>query len=143
MNTDTPIARDNQGVGNAGLFFVCYSLAMRGWNVLPTSRNAKGIDVIVYDRNGTKFVSIQVKTLSKRSAVPLGERPTCHMAQVVVVCRLSAGKGNPELYFMKPSEIDACRHQGDPTKSKAEKSAFWLQAKDYENFPDRWDLLDH
>lgn len=143
MNTDRAKARDKQGVGNAGLFYVCYLLAMRGWNVLPTSRNARGIDVIAYDQTGTKFVSIQVKTLSKRAPVPLGERPTYHMAQMVLVCRLPAGNGTPELYFLKPSEIDALRHQGAPTKSKAGKSAFWLQAKDYENFSDRWGLLDH
>ena len=33
--------KSNQIVGNVGLYYVCYELSKRGWNVLPTSRNAK------------------------------------------------------------------------------------------------------
>jgi hypothetical protein len=35
----------SQTVGNIGLFYVCYQLSRRGWNVMPTSRNARGMDV--------------------------------------------------------------------------------------------------
>jgi sensor histidine kinase YesM len=31
----------SQTVGNEGLYYVCYKLSSFGWNVLPTSRNAK------------------------------------------------------------------------------------------------------
>ncbi len=37
----------NQIVGNIGLFFICYELCKRGWNAMPTSRNAKGVDMIL------------------------------------------------------------------------------------------------
>ena len=37
-----------QITGNAGLYYVCYELTKRGWNVLPTSRNAKGVDIVIY-----------------------------------------------------------------------------------------------
>jgi len=33
-----------QQSGQTGLFAVCYQLSRRGWNVLPTSRNARGVD---------------------------------------------------------------------------------------------------
>lgn len=39
---------DNQIVGNAGLYYVCYRLSLLGWNVMPTARNARGIDVVAY-----------------------------------------------------------------------------------------------
>lgn len=39
-----------QVVGNVGLYYVCYELSKRGWNVLPTSRNAKGVDIIIYNQ---------------------------------------------------------------------------------------------
>ena len=64
---------DAQITGNIGLYYTCYRLSKMGWNVMPTSRNARGIDIIAYNREGTKFIGIQVKTLSKRNPVPLGK----------------------------------------------------------------------
>jgi len=39
---------------------------------MPTACNARGIDVIIYNKKETKFFGVQVKTLSKRNPVPLG-----------------------------------------------------------------------
>ena len=64
-----------QTVGNIGLYYVCYWLSLFGWNVLPTSRNTKGIDIIIFSQDATRKMSIQVKTLSKRNPVPLVEKP--------------------------------------------------------------------
>jgi len=60
----------NQLTGNIGLFYACYQLSLRGWNALPTIRNAKGADVIGV--KGKRKLGIQVKALSKPNAVPLG-----------------------------------------------------------------------
>ena len=62
----------NQLVGNAGLYYVCYELSKRGWNTMPTSRNARGVDVVIYDQKGSHSHTIQVKTLSKRNPAPFG-----------------------------------------------------------------------
>lgn len=35
----------SQITGNIGLFYACYELSRKGWNVMPTSRNARGIDI--------------------------------------------------------------------------------------------------
>jgi hypothetical protein len=43
-----------------------------GWNAMPTSWNARGTDVIAYNHDCTKIISVQVKLLSKRNPVPLG-----------------------------------------------------------------------
>jgi len=43
-----------------------------GWNVMPTSRNARGIDIVAYNSEGSCFKGIQVKSLSKRNPVPIG-----------------------------------------------------------------------
>jgi hypothetical protein len=56
-------------VGNIGLFYACYKLSMLGWNVMPTSRNARGIDVICFSMDGTRTLSIQIKSLSKKNPV--------------------------------------------------------------------------
>ena len=58
--------------GNAGLYYVCYRLSLLGWNVMPTARNARGVDVIAYNSTGKRFIGVQVKALSRRVAVPLG-----------------------------------------------------------------------
>jgi hypothetical protein len=33
-----------QVVSNVGLYFAAYRLSQKGWNVMPTSRNAQGVD---------------------------------------------------------------------------------------------------
>lgn len=44
-----------QIVGNMGLYLACYELSKAGWNVMPTSRNAKGVDLIAYKgKSGNK-----------------------------------------------------------------------------------------
>ena len=63
---------ETQIVGNIGMYYACYQLSKSGWNVMPTARNAKGIDIIAYSPNGKSFLGIQVKTLSKRNPIPVG-----------------------------------------------------------------------
>ena len=61
-----------QVVGNVGLYYAAYQLSQRGWNVMPTSRNARGVDILAYDMRAQNYLGIQVKALSKRNPVPLG-----------------------------------------------------------------------
>ena len=60
-----------QIVGNAGLFYVCHRLSALGWNAMPTSRNARGVDVMCYSIDGKTKHLIQVKSFSKKANVPL------------------------------------------------------------------------
>lgn len=46
------MALDPQITGNVGLYYCCYKLSLLGWNVMPTARNARGVDIIVYSREG-------------------------------------------------------------------------------------------
>jgi hypothetical protein len=41
---------------------------------MPTSRNAKGIDILIYSQNTREKYGIQVKSLAKKSPVPLGTK---------------------------------------------------------------------
>ena len=68
MKTETQI------VGNTGMYYGCYRLSEKGWNVMPTARNARGVDIIAYKLDEKRYVGIQVKTLSKRSPVLSGHR---------------------------------------------------------------------
>ena len=62
-----------QITGNVGLYYTCYELSRRGWNVMPTARNAKGVDIIAYNENADSYIGVQVKALKNKSAVPLGK----------------------------------------------------------------------
>ena len=126
--------RSNQIVGNAGLFYVCYELSKRGWNCLPTTRNAKGVDLVIYSQDAKRSHTIQVKALSKRNPVPFGSKPQL-MADFVIIVRNVFD--NPEVYVMKPEEIKQRLHKG----VKNGKISYWLQPKNYEDFKDRWDII--
>ena len=38
---------DRQVTGNVGLYYCCYQRSLMGWNVMPTARNAKGVDIVI------------------------------------------------------------------------------------------------
>lgn len=115
-----------QLTGNVGLYFVCYKLSLLGWNAMPTSRNARGIDILAYDVDCTRKVAIQVKTLSKRNPVPLGNSIEKLMGDFwVIINNVSV---QPATYVMLPSEVKERAHRGE----KDEKVSYWLQPKTYE-----------
>ena len=53
-----------QIVGNLGLYWCCYKLSLLGWNAMPTARNARGVDIIAYSSDASRFKGIQVKDRS-------------------------------------------------------------------------------
>lgn len=59
----------NQLIGNIGLYYVCYELSKRGWNALPTSRNTRGIDIVIYSQDAVRKYTIQ------EVSNPLGNTP--------------------------------------------------------------------
>jgi hypothetical protein len=126
-----------QTVGNIGLYYVCYRLSKLGWNVMPTARNARGIDILAYSSRATRTLTVQVKALSKRSPVPLGSKPDHLFAHFVVVCRYVT-REQPECFVLKPEECRALAHC-----SRQGKTSYWLQPKQYESvdFREQWDRM--
>lgn len=55
---------ENTLVGVAGEYLVAGELSLRGYLASITLRNSRGIDIIASNADGTKSVSIQVKTNS-------------------------------------------------------------------------------
>jgi len=56
--------------GNLGLFLVCAEITKRNLIALPTSRNTKGIDLIILDDETNRSVGLQVKC-SDRNEYPV------------------------------------------------------------------------
>jgi hypothetical protein len=126
---------NNQVVGNVGLFFVCYHLSRLGWNVMPTARNARGIDILIYSQDAVRKLTIQVKALSKRNPVPLGAKLDNLFGDFFVVCN-NVASDTPACYVLTPTEVAGLAHKGE----KEGKFSYWLQPKDYavSEFHEKW-----
>ena len=129
--------KDAQVVGNIGLYWTCYQLSRRGWNAMPTARNARGVDVIAYNRDCSRTVSIQVKTLSRKYPVPLGKTLDRIMGDFWVVVNNVAS--DPHTYVLLPSEVKKLAHRGE----KDGRVSFWLQPSAYceDKFHEAWHRL--
>ncbi|MEM3143974.1 MAG: hypothetical protein QXW91_05045 [Candidatus Nitrosotenuis sp.] len=135
-NLDTQIIDKkfpNQVTGNIGLYYACYELSKKGWNVLPTSRNTKGVDIIIFDQTGTKKLTIQVKSLTKKAPVPFGSNIDHMIADFVIICR-SVLEKEPEIFIATQNEMKTTIHKG----VKDGKVSYWWEPKDYEPFRNLW-----
>lgn len=131
---------DPQLTGNVGLYYCCYRLSLLGWNVMPTARNARGVDIIAYSRDASRFVGVQVKALSKRSPVPLGTSLDKIMGDFWVIVNKVAAP-TPSAFILLPSEVRERAHRGE----KDGRVSYWLQPGDYEQDPFReaWERIGH
>lgn len=128
---------DPQLTGNAGLYYCCYHLSLLGWNVMPTARNARGVDIIAYSQDASRKLAVQVKALSKRNPVPLGTTLDKVMGDFwIIVIRVTS---SPSACILLPSEVKelAARNEIDGRVS------FWLQPTSYDqdNFKEKWDRI--
>jgi hypothetical protein len=124
-----------QVVGNVGLYYVCYRLSLDGWNVMPTARNARGIDAVIYSQDATRTATLQIKALTRRNPVPLGNSLEKLFGDWFVICR-NIAEGKPESFVLTPAEVRTLAHRGE----KAEAVSFWLQPRQYETaeFREAW-----
>jgi len=101
---------------------------------MPTSRNARGVDILAYNRDCTRTISIQVKTLSKTPPVPLGPSLNKIMGDFWVIVNNVAA--SPQTYVLRPQEVEKLAHRG----VKDGKVSYWLQpaAYDKQKFREAW-----
>jgi hypothetical protein len=128
---------DPQITGNVGLYYCCYHLSLLGWNVMPTARNARGIDIVAYSRDARRFIGVQVKSLSKRNPVPLGKCLTKVMGDFWVIVNKVATE--PTAFILLPNEIRQMAHRGE----KDDRISFWLQPRSYDqpSFREKWERI--
>jgi hypothetical protein len=133
MSTD-PKRLAPQITGNAGLFFCCYRLSRLGWNVMPTARNARGVDIVAYNQDASRFIGVQVKALSTRAAVPLGASLGKVMGDFWVI--VSGISRDPVAFVLLPAEVKALAHRN----VKDGRASHWLEPSDYDRpqFREAW-----
>ncbi|SAI72187.1 Uncharacterised protein [Bordetella ansorpii] len=140
MATNGNATLDPQLTGNVGLYYCCYRLSLLGWNVMPTARNARGVDIIAYSRDASRFVGVQVKALSKRAPVPLGLSLDKIMGDFWVIVNKVA-TSTPSAFILLPSEVQERAHRGE----KDGRISYWLQPGNYEvdEFREAWERIGH
>ncbi len=128
-----------QITGNIGLYYCCYQLSKLGWNVMPTARNARGVDIIAYNADASHFIGVQVKALTKRNPVPLGTTLEKCMGDFWVIINKVAS--SPTAFVLLPSEVKKLAHRGE----KDGRISFWLQPKDYDQpqFKEAWKRIGY
>lgn len=128
----------SQVVGNVGMYFVCYTLSRRGWNVMPTSRNARGIDILAYNQDASLTLALQIKALSKRHPVPLGGGLDKIIGDYWIIVNQALSDA-PNCFILTPAEVRETAHRGE----KDGKVSYWLQPKAYEQaqFQEAWQRL--
>ncbi len=129
--------KDQQVTGNIGLYYACFRLSRMGWNTMPTARNARGVDIIAYNRTCSRMISIQVKTLSRRDTVPLRTSLDLVMGDFWII--VNEVVKEPKSYIMLPQEVKELAHRGE----KDGRVSFWLQPSAYciEKFHEAWDRI--
>jgi hypothetical protein len=126
--------------GNVGIYFAAYRLSLMSWNVMPTARIARGIDLLAYDATASRFLGIHVKTLSKTRPppVPLGISIETFLGDWwIIVTKITTDK--PECFIMKPDEVRRLAHRGE----KDGRISYWLQPNKYQTneFREAWDRI--
>jgi hypothetical protein len=138
-NNDEGTKLATQITGNVGLYYACYRLSRLGWNVMPTARNARGIDLVAYNFDQSRFIGVQVKALSKRNPVPLGKSLDKIVGDFWVIVNRTARE--PTAFILLPSEVKERAHRGE----KEGRVSYWLQPGAYDNdsFREAWERIGH
>ena len=126
-----------QVTGNVGMYYAAYRLSALGWNVMPTARNARGIDLLAYNTAADRYLGVQVKALSKRSPVPLGKAIDTFLGDWwIIVTKCSA---SPECFVMLPDEVRQAAHRGE----KDGRVSYWLQPPEYnkDEYREAWNRI--
>lgn len=124
---------DRQVTGNISLYYISYRLSRMGWNVLPTSRNAKGIDILAYGKNGGTYCTVQTKGYTKVAAVGTFKKKTEVIADYYIIA--SYVYQTPKIYILTKEEVKE--------HLTMHNNVYWLEIKDYKKseFLEKWDKI--
>ena len=107
---------------------------------MPTARNARGVDIIAYTEDASRFIGVQVKALSKRDPVPLGTSLDKIMGDFWVIVNKVASE-SPSAFVLLPSEVRERAHRAE----KDGRVSFWFETRGYDQdtFRENWDRIGH
>jgi hypothetical protein len=132
--------KNKQRTGNLGLFYIGYKLSRFGWNVLPTIKNAKAIDMMAYNEKGDK-ISIQCKGFTNTESVGPFKDIEDIIADYYIISTNVYRK--PVTYILTKDDV-----RNNMTKNK---NGYWLEKsrkKDNnfylkDEFREKWDKIGY
>jgi hypothetical protein len=128
--------RNGYITGMHGVYLVAAHLSKLGWIVSPTSRSARGTDLLVTDMDCQKAFSVQVKTNARTFGFFLVGKhavTTKSKSHIFVLVNLKRDKTE---YFVVPSLKLSPLVKPPSNKTGAQ---FWaVYCRDLESFRDRW-----
>lgn len=136
--------KSSQTTGNAAMHYAAWELSRRGWNVMPTARNAKGSDLFCANDDESIIFGVQSKGLSKRSPVGLGGSLD-NLRSHWWIITIDAKTENPTCFILSLAEVKELCFHSDPAKSKAGAMSHWLQPNAYDQpqFREAWHRLEN
>lgn len=135
--------KSSQATGNAAMHYAAWQLSRKGWNVMPTARNAKGSDLFCANDDETVLFGVQSKGLSKRVTVPCGTNLDNLRSDWWIITVAPKGDA-PTCFILTLNEVKEGCVQSDPKKSKNGIAAFWLSPKVYDQpcYREAWHRLE-
>jgi len=144
----------------AGTHFVAGELSQRGYIATLTTRNTRGIDLLVSKLDGSKSVSIQVKTSSAKQrenytrSWSMGKKDENIFSDYLfyVFVDIKYNNEKPDYYIVKSKTVAEyvktthhdylARSSGDgKPHPEAEMRAFVIEDSDVDKYLSRWDTL--
>ncbi len=142
---------DNQLIGIAGVHLTCAELTFKGYIATLTSRNTEGIDILVSNKDGSKFKTIQVKTTRKNKDWLLNKKVENIFSDNFFYILVDINKDNKAEFHIVPSKIiSETTKQGHQEwlntpnkKGEAHNDNTLRTFKDKENnYLNKWSLLE-
>ncbi|WP_108791767.1 hypothetical protein [Erythrobacter sp. Alg231-14] len=135
--------KSSQATGNAAMHFAAWQLSRRGWNVMPTARNAKGSDLFCANDDESIMFGVQSKGLSKRYDVSLGKRSSKKpdvldsLRSKWWIITVFANDDEPRCFILNLDEVQALAVENSD-------GSHWLPSRDFmvDKFEDAWHRLE-
>jgi len=126
---------NKQRTGNIGLFYISYKLSRLGWNVLLTTRNARGADAIIYNETSDKKYTIQAKGFTGKEAVGPFKEESYVIEDFYIIATFVYK--DPVVYILTGEEVKE--------NLTLTKSGYFLEKKDYlkEEFKEKWQKIGY
>lgn len=134
--------KSSQTTGNAAMHYAAWQLSRKGWNVMPTARNAKGSDLFCANDDESIIFGVQSKGLSKRMPVGLGKN-LANLRSDWWIITIRAKDNEPTCFILSLEEVKELCFKSNPANSKTGTISYWLQPAAYDKpeFREAWDRL--
>lgn len=127
-----------QLTGMTGVYLVLAELSRRGFVASPTSRSARGADILVTDPNCTHACSLQVKTNGKNASFWLLNPHAKEMVSPTHFYAVVNVLNDGHEFFVVPSRVVS--RKMDVVK-QGKSTWYSILRKNVAEFRDRWDLI--